>query len=129
MSRQLNVCIIEGRLTADPKTRAFPDGGAVTNFTIANNNTYVFKDKTTKEVVAFIYCEVKGRRGELIQERFKKGNLILVQGRWGRDEWTDKEDGTKRSRDKLVVEDFHFREAKQDADEPRNVMDESEIPF
>jgi single-strand DNA-binding protein len=48
-----------------------------------------------------------GKRAEVIQRYFKKGNPIFVDGRLTFDSWTA-QDGTKRSRHRVTVENFEF---------------------
>ena len=47
MSRGINKVIVVGNLGQDPDTRYMPSGGAVTNFTVATNESW--KDKATGE--------------------------------------------------------------------------------
>ncbi len=45
MSRGVNKVILIGNLGADPDTRFFPDGGAITNVTLATTESW--KDRQT----------------------------------------------------------------------------------
>lgn len=45
--RGVNKVIIVGNLGQDPETRSFPDGGSVTNISIATSESW--KDKQTGE--------------------------------------------------------------------------------
>ena len=47
MARGINKVIIIGNVGQDPETRFFPDGGSVTNVTVATSESW--KDKTTGE--------------------------------------------------------------------------------
>jgi single-strand DNA-binding protein len=99
-----------GRLTRDPEIRYVQNGGkAVVKFSIAVNG---FK----KDDVTFIDCVAWERRGETINQYFKKGQRILVRGRLEIRSYDDKE-GTKRKATSLIVDDFDFIEKSQGSGE------------
>ena len=84
-SRGVNKVIIIGNLGNDPETRFFPDGGAVTNASIATSESW--KDKQTgeqKEVTEWhrVVFRDRGnyRLGQIAGEYLKKGSKVYVEG-------------------------------------------------
>src|SRR5205807_1986761 len=56
-----------------------------------------------------------GRKlADLVEQYFKKGAQFYLEGHLRLDQWQDKNDGSKRSRLKIVLDDFQFFEARQD---------------
>ena len=88
----VNKVILVGNLGRDPETRYSPDGGAITNVSIATTDTW--KDKASGEkqertewhrVVFF------NRLGEIAGEYLKKGSQVYIEGALRTRKWTDKE--------------------------------------
>jgi single-strand DNA-binding protein len=116
----LNTVILIGRLTRDPETRTFTNGGKVAKFGFAVNNRR--KNSQTgqwEDEPMFIDCEAfnRGEFGTLanrIEQYCKKGHLLCIEGRLHLDQWDDKQTGQKRSKHKIVVEDMHLLERRED---------------
>lgn len=108
----LNRTILIGRLTADPTLRYTPSGVAVASFTIANGRTSI-QDGKKKEQTSFIDCVAWQKTGEIIAEYCKKGHRIAIEGRLQQRSWDD-QDGKKRSKIEVVVDNFQFLESKQE---------------
>lgn len=98
----VNKVILVGNLGRDPETRYMPDGGAVTNVSIATTETW--KDKTSGEKqektewhrVAFF-----GKLAEIAGEYLKKGSQVYVEGRLQTREW--EKDGVKRYSTEIIA--------------------------
>jgi single-strand DNA-binding protein len=118
----LNKVMLIGRLTRDPESRTLPSGNKVVAFGFAVNNRR--KNPQTgqwEEEPVFIDCEAwnSGREGgrqlgDLIEQYLKKGHQAYLEGRLRFDQWQDKNDGSKRSKLKLVVDNVQFLEPRQD---------------
>jgi single-strand DNA-binding protein len=118
----LNKVMLIGRLTRDPESRTIPSGNKVVAFGFAVNNRK--KNAQTgqwEEEPVFIDCEAwnsqreGGRQlGDLIEQYLKKGHQAYIEGHLRLDQWTDKNDGSKRSKLKLVVDNVQFLEPRQD---------------
>lgn len=106
MAKGFNKVILMGNLTRDPETRQTPNGQSVTNFALAVNRTWKGQDGSTQEQVSFIDCVAWGRTGEVIAQYMQKGRPILVSGRLDQRSW--EQDGQKRSKVEVIVEDFNF---------------------
>jgi len=92
------------RLITEPAMRTFDSGTAVTNFA---GGIQEGKDKDGNWINNAIDCEIWGK-SELIVDKLKKGDSILVSGNLRRQEWSDKETGAKRSKHVLSIARFEF---------------------
>lgn len=106
MAKGFNKVILMGNLTRDPETRTTPNGQSVTNFSLAVNRTWKGADGNQQEAVSYIDCVAWGRTGEVIAQYMQKGRPILVSGRLDQRSW--EQDGNKRSKVEVIVEDFNF---------------------
>ena len=78
---------------------------------IAVNRKYRTKEGEDREEVTFIDCECWGPRAEVIAKYFSKGKPIFLEGRLKLDSMEYK-DGQKRSKMRVVIEDFQFVESR-----------------
>ncbi len=108
MARGVNKVILVGHLGKDPEVRYSPNGGAVTNITLATSESW--KDKTSGEkqertewhrVVFF------GRLAEIAGEYLKKGAQIYLEGRLQTRKWQDKE-GQDRYTTEIVANEMQM---------------------
>jgi single-strand DNA-binding protein len=106
MAKGFNKVILMGNLTRDPEVRTTPGGQSVANFSLAVNRTWKGADGNQQEAVSYIDCVAWGRTGEVIAQYVQKGRPILVSGRLDQRSW--EQDGNKRSKVEVVVEDFNF---------------------
>jgi single-strand DNA-binding protein len=103
----LNKVFLIGNLTRDPELRYTPQGTAVAEFGLAINRQWKGPNGEKKEEVCFVDCQAWARPAEVISEYCKKGSSLFVEGRLKLDSWESK-DGQKRSRMRVVVENFQF---------------------
>lgn len=92
----VNKAILIGHLGRDPETRYLPDGGAITNVSVATSDSW--KDKTTgekKEQTEWHRVVFFGRLAEIAGEYLKNGSLVYVEGALRTRKWQDK-DGQER---------------------------------
>ncbi|HEY8504015.1 MAG TPA: single-stranded DNA-binding protein [Gemmataceae bacterium] len=117
-----NKVILIGRLTRDPEVRTFASGGKVAKFGFAvtnrrkNTQTGQWEDEPM-----FIDVEVYnrgefGRSADLVEERLRKGSQICLEGRLHLDTWDDKQTGQKRSKHKIVADNFQFLDPRTDGE-------------
>ena len=59
------------------------------------------------EDTCFVDCQLFGKRAEVVNKYFKKGEPIFVEGRLKFDQW-QAQDGTKKSKLRVFVENFEF---------------------
>ena len=106
----LNVAIIMGRLTRDPELRRTGSGIAVASFTVAVDRD--FASEGQEKETDFIDCVACRQTGEFVEKYFKKGSMIVVDGRLQLRNWTDK-DGNKRRTAEIVASNVYFGESKK----------------
>lgn len=102
-----NKVILLGNLTRDPQLSYTPSQTAVVDFALAMNRKWVGQDGSQREEVCFADCRMFGKRAEVINKYLKKGMPLFVEGRLSFESWTA-QDGSKRSRHRVTVEEFQF---------------------
>ena len=103
-----------GNLTRDPEVRYTPKGTAVTDIGLACNRSYTLDSGERREDVTFIDVTLWGKSAELVGQYMKKGRPIYVEGRLQMDSWDDKQTGQKRTKLKVVGENFQFLGGRDD---------------
>jgi single-strand DNA-binding protein len=104
----LNKVMLIGNLTRDPELRVTPKGTAICTFSLAINRKFKREDGTDSEEVTYVDIEAWGKTGETISKYCTKGRPLFVEGRLKLDQWEDKTTKEKRSRMKVVCENFQF---------------------
>ncbi len=104
----LNKVLLMGNFTRDPELRYLPNNTAVVSFSLAVNEVYKDKDGNKVERADFIDCEAFSKTAENIGKFFAKGRPIFIEGRLRLDQWDDKATGQKRSKIKVIAENFQF---------------------
>ena len=104
----VNIVILIGNLTRDPQLKYLPSQTAVADFGLAVNRRFKNAAGEDKEEVMFVDCSAFGKTGEVINQYFRKGKQIFIEGRLKLDTWDDKQTGQKRSKHAIVVENFQF---------------------
>jgi len=104
----LNKVFLMGNLTRDPKLRVTPKGTPICQFSLAINRKFKMESGESREEVIFVDIEAWGRQGETIAKFVTKGRPLFVEGRLKLDQWEDKNTKEKRSRMRVVLEQFEF---------------------
>ena len=104
----LNKVMLIGNLTRDPELRVTPKGTAICTFSIAVNRKFKDDSGGEREEVTYVDIEAWGKSGENISKYCTKGRPLFVEGRLRLDQWEDKTTKEKRSRMKVVLENFQF---------------------
>jgi single-strand DNA-binding protein len=113
-----NRVILMGNLTRDPELRTLPNSQTqVCDFALAVNRRWKDSDGGDREEVLFIDCAAFGKTGQTIGENLTKGRPIHVEGRLRLEQW-EQEDGQRRSKIRVVVEQFRFVDRKPGNGEP-----------
>lgn len=131
-----NSVSIMGRLTRDPELRYTDSQTPVVSFTLACDRD--FKTKNDEKVTDFIDCVAWRSTAEFVGKYFKKGVMVVADGRLQIRDWTDKE-GNKRRNAEVNVSNIYFAESKRGKgdSEPSEeytppmseIEDEGELPF
>jgi len=83
-SRGVNKVILIGNLGNDPETRHYPDGGAVTNASIATSERWKDKQGQQQERTEWhrVVFRDRGnyRLGQIAGEYLKKGSKVYIEG-------------------------------------------------
>lgn len=108
-----------GNLTRDPELRYLPNSQtAVVDIGLATTRKWVGKDGQQNEETCFVDCTIFGKRAEVINKYFKKGSPIFIEGYLKLETWKA-QDGSNRSKLKVVIENFEFIGGKkQDEQQP-----------
>ncbi len=106
MAKGFNKVTLLGNLTRDPELRTTPSGRSVCSFSLAVNRTWNNQQGEKQEDVSFFDCTAWGKAGEIINQYTQKGQALLISGRLNQRTW--EQDGQKRSKVDVVVEDFNF---------------------
>jgi single-strand DNA-binding protein len=112
-----NKVILMGNLTRDPQLRYLPSNMAVCEFGLATNRKWKDRDGNQKEDVCFVDIAAFGRQAETINQYMTKGRSILIEGHLRLESWTG-QDGQKRSKLRVVVDNFQFVGARGDQPGP-----------
>jgi single-strand DNA-binding protein len=102
-----NKVLLMGNLTRDPQLTYLPSETAVVDFGLAVNRKWKSREGENKDETCFVDCRMFGRRAEVINKYCKKGNPLFIEGRLTFDSW-QAQDGTKRSKLRVTVENFEF---------------------
>ncbi len=103
----LNKVLMMGNMTRDPQLSYLPSQTPVVEFGLAVSRRFKKQDGSQGEETCFVDCQMFGKRAEVVNKYFKKGEPIFVEGRLKFDSWQG-QDGTKRSKLRVFVENFEF---------------------
>lgn len=106
-----NKVIMIGNLTRDIELKYLPSGSAIANGAIATSHRYKTQTGEQKEEVCFLDFSVFGKQGEVLNQYVRKGSKVMLEGRLIFEQW-QANDGSKRSRHTLRVEQFKFLDSK-----------------
>jgi single-strand DNA-binding protein len=120
----LNKVMLIGRLTRDPETRTFANGGKVAKFGFAVNNrrknssTGQWEDEPVwLDIEAFNRGDF-GKNADLVEQYLRKGTQVFIEGHLQLDQWTA-QDGQKRNKLKIVLDNMQFLEGRPDGNGAR----------
>ena len=114
MAKGINKVIIVGNLGDDPESRTFPNGGMVTNISVATSESWT--DKQTgqpQERTEWHRVVFNGRLAEIAAQYLKKGSKVYVEGRLQTRKWVGR-DGQNRYTTEVVAETIQFLGSKND---------------
>lgn len=91
----VNVTVIQGRLTRDPELKYTAKGTAVLSFSIASNKSIKKNDQWEDETSFFDIVQF-GKVAEYTKQKISRGVGVLVSGELKQERW--EKDGQQRSR-------------------------------
>ena len=129
----INRVILVGHLGGDPESRYLPSGDAVTNFSLATNESWKKKDGEYEDQTEGHKCVSFGKQAESASKQLKKGQMIYFEGRLRTRSWEDK-DGVKRYTTEVVGDMFTMLGRKpemawQEASSNGGGESEDDLPF
>ncbi len=104
----LNKAFLFGNITRDPELKSLPSGIKVVSFGLATNRTWKDKNGVKQESVSFHNIVSYGKQAEIMAQYLKKGSSVFIEGRIETRSWDDKNDGTKKYRTEIIVDNFQF---------------------
>lgn len=107
----VNKVIIIGNLGRDPETRYMPDGGAITNVSVATTDKWKDKNGEMQEKTEWHRVAFFGKLAEIAGEYLKKGSQVYVEGRLQTREW--EKDGVKRYTTEIVANQMQMLGSRQ----------------
>jgi single-strand DNA-binding protein len=110
----VNKVIIIGNLGRDPETRYMPDGGAITNISVATTDKWKDKNGEMQEKTEWHRVAFFGKLAEIAGEYLKKGSQVYVEGRLQTRKWQDK-DGQDKYTTEIVANQMQMLGSRQGA--------------
>lgn len=106
--RGVNKVILVATLGKDPETKTFPNGGSVTNFSVATSEAWT--DKNTgekKEQTEWHNIVMQNKLGEIAQKYLKKGSKVYLEGKLRTRKWQD-QNGQDRYSTEIVCNNMQM---------------------
>lgn len=95
----LNLVVIAGNATRDPKVRYTVQGTPVAEFGLAINRRWKERRSNEwREETTFVEIRVMGQQADFASARVRKGTPVHVEGRLQLDQWLERDTGAKRER-------------------------------
>jgi single-strand DNA-binding protein len=113
MARGINKVILVGNLGNDPETRTFPDGGQLTNITLATSESW--KDRQTgqqQERTEWHRVTFNGRLAEVTAQYLRKGSKVYIEGSLRTRKWQDKTTGADRYSTDIVAREMQMLDSR-----------------
>jgi len=108
----VNKVIIIGNLGRDPETRYMPEGGAITNISVATTEKWKDKNGEMQEKTEWHRVAFFGKLAEIAGEYLKKGSQVYVEGRLQTRKWQDK-DGQDKYMTEIVANQMQMLGSRQ----------------
>ena len=133
----INKVTITGNLTRDVELRQTQGGMCIASFGVAvndrrkNNQTGEWEDYPN-----YIDCTMFGTRAEKVSQFIGKGSKVAIEGKLRYSSWTA-QDGTKRSKLEVVVDEIEFMTQRAKAEQAQAAysqaqqaqMYDNDLPF
>ncbi|MFP6803054.1 MAG: single-stranded DNA-binding protein [Pseudomonadales bacterium] len=111
MARGVNKVILVGNLGRDPETRYMPNGGAVTNVSIATSKGWKDKDSgEQKERTEWHRIVFFNKLAEIAGEYLKRGSKVYIEGELRTRNW--EKDGQKHYTTEVVASEMQMLDSR-----------------
>ena len=130
----VNKVIIVGNLGQDPEARFTPQGTAVTNLSVATNESWKNQSGETQERTEWHRVVMYGKMAETASEYMKKGQTVYVEGILQTNEWED-QNQVKRKTTEIRCDNFTMLGRRSDSTQgstaPNNKTEDQDddLPF
>lgn len=124
--RNINRVVISGNLTRDPEWRGQQQNALALGVAVNDER----KNQQTggwEEYPNFIDCVVFGNRARAIERFLSKGTKVTIEGKLRYSSW-EAQDGTKRSKVEVVVDEIEFSNRQGDAGGQRRQQPRQQAP-
>ena len=112
----MNICIMMGRLTADPEVRYSQSGTAIASFTLAVDRRF---KKEGQPEADFHNCTCFNKLAEFSEKYLRKGTKIVINGELQDNNFTNK-NGEMVYRKVLILNNIEFAESKSTNNQANN---------
>ncbi|HKY91756.1 MAG TPA: single-stranded DNA-binding protein [Nevskiaceae bacterium] len=111
MARGVNKVILIGNLGKDPDHKTFPNGGAVTNVSLATSESWKGRDGQMQEHTEWHNLVFNDKLADIAKQYLRKGSKIYVEGQIRTRKYQDKE-GKDRFITEIRVRDMQMLDGK-----------------
>ncbi|MGB1303991.1 single-stranded DNA-binding protein [Pseudoalteromonas marina] len=105
MANDLNRCEFIGNV-GTIETRFTAQGQAITNLSLATNESWKDKQGQKQEKVTWIPITIFGKLAEIAEKYVKKGDKIYIAGKFTVEKYQDKNTGQDKYSTKIIVDGF-----------------------
>jgi len=123
----VNKVILVGNLGQDPDARFTPQGTAVTNLSVATNESWKDQSGEIKEKTEWHRVVMYGRMAETANEYMNKGQMVYIEGRLQTREWEDKNQ-VKRRTTEIRCDSFTMLGKRSEVNQGTHSNDQGEKP-
>lgn len=105
----INKVILVARLCKDPEKRTMPNGGSVTNVSMATNESWTDKASGQKmESVEFHNVVFFRGLADIAEQYLKKGSQVYIEGKLKTRKYQDKTNGEDRYSTTIIVDQMQM---------------------
>ena len=125
----VNKVILVGHVGQDPEQRFTQSGTAITNLSIATNESWKNQNGELQDRTEWHRIVLYGKMAETAKQYLQRGQQIYVEGRLATNEWTDKND-IKRKTTEVRCDAFTMLGKKSDGNtqfSPNQPSSESQV--
>ena len=101
----VNKVILVGNLGQDPEGRFTPQGTAVTNLSLATNESWKNQSGEIQDKTEWHRVVMYGKMAETATQYMRKGTMVYVEGRLQTNEWED-QNQVKRRTTEVLCDNF-----------------------
>ena len=130
----VNKVIIVGNLGQDPEARFTPQGTAVTNLSVATNESWKNQSGEIQDRTEWHRVVIYGKMAETASEYMKKGQMVYVEGKLQTNEWED-QNQVKRKTTEIRCDNFIMLGRRSDSTQGSTVQNnktedqDDDLPF